>query len=94
MALQLDSAFMPAHLRLGAHAALSNSNHARGEESLRKYLAYKPAEDEPRHAAAWYWLGRVQENQGKKNEARQSYQTALKLAPYDGTIKEALKKVQ
>lgn len=94
MALQLDPAFMPAHVRLGAHAALSQGNYARGEESLRKYLAYKPAEDEPHHAAAWYWLGRIQENQGKKNEARQSYQTALKLAPYDKTIKEALKKVQ
>lgn len=93
MALTLDPAFMPAYLRLGAHAALSAGNYARGEEALRKYLTHKPAEDEPRHAAAWYWLGRVQEKQGKKNEARQSYQNGLKLAPHDRNIKEALKKL-
>ncbi len=93
MALQLDPAFMPAYLRLGAHAALSAGNYARGEEALRKYLGYKPADDEPRHAAAWYWLGQVQEKQGKKKEAKQSYQNGLKLAPNDTNLKDALKRL-
>lgn len=93
MALTLDPAFMPAYVRLGAHAALSEGNYVRGEEALRKYLTHKPADNEPRHAAAWYWLGRVQEKQGKKKEAKQSYQNGLKLAPADKDIREALKKL-
>jgi tetratricopeptide (TPR) repeat protein len=93
MALKLDPSFMPAYLRLGAYAALSQSNYARGEEALRKYLTHKPGDNEPPLSAAWYWLGRLQEVQGKKNEARQSYRNALKLAPNDKTIKEALKKL-
>jgi len=93
MALTLDPAFMPAYVRLGAHAALSESNYARGEEALRKYLTHKPDDNEPPHAMAWYWLGLVQEKQGKKKEAKHSYQSALKLAPNEKQIKEALKRV-
>lgn len=93
MALKLDASYMPTFFRIGQHAARSESNYARGEESLRKYLAYKPAENEPDHASAWYWLGQVQEKQGKKAEARQSYANAQKLAPTSKEIKEALKKV-
>lgn len=93
-ALTLDPSYMPTHLRIGAHAALSGSNYARGEESLRKYLtSYKPTENEPSLAAAWYWLGRVQEKQGKKNDARQSYLNGQKLAPNDKELKEALKQL-
>ena len=66
---------------------------ARGEEAIRKYLNYKPAEDEPALASAWYWLGMIQEKQGKKAEARQSYLNALKLAPDAKNINEALKRV-
>src|SRR5215213_4719751 len=61
MALSLDPAFMPTYFRLGQYAAQSGSNYARGEEALRKYLAYKPSDDEPNLASAWYWLGQVQE---------------------------------
>jgi tetratricopeptide (TPR) repeat protein len=93
MAITLDPAFMPAYVRLGAHAALSGSNYTRGEEALRKYLTYKRTEKEPSHATAWYWLGLVQEKQGKKGEAKVSYQNALKLAPNEKEIREALKRV-
>ena len=93
MAISLDPAFMPTYVRLGAHAALSGTNYERGEEALRKYLAYKPGDDEPPHASAWYWLGMVQEKQGKKSEAKQSYQNALKLGANEKEIKEALKRV-
>lgn len=93
MALALDPAFMPACLRFGAHAALTRGNHARGEEALRKYLTHTPGENEPPLSSAWYWLGRIQENQGKKNDARQSYRNALELAPNDKGIQEALKKL-
>src|SRR5438132_6320340 len=93
MALSLDAAYMPAYFRMGQHAAQSESNYARGEEGLRKYLQYKPAEGEPGLARAWYWLGMVQEKQGKKAEARQSYGNALKLAPDSKDVSEALRRV-
>ena len=93
MALKLDPSYMPTYFRLGQLAVRSESNYARGEESLRKYLAYKPADNEPNLASAWYWLGQIQEKQGKKPEAKQSYNNALKLAPGSKEIKEALKGV-
>jgi tetratricopeptide (TPR) repeat protein len=93
MALSLDAAYMPAYFRIGQLAALSESNYARGEEAIRKYLAYKPVNDEPGLARAWYWLGMIQEQQGKKAEARQSYMNSRKLAPDSKDVSEALKRV-
>lgn len=93
MALSLDAGYMPAYFRIGQHAALSESNYTRGEEAVRKYLGYKPAHDEPALARAWYWLGMIQEKQGKKAEARQSYMNAQKLAPDSKDVSEALKRV-
>jgi tetratricopeptide (TPR) repeat protein len=92
-ALSLDAAYMPTYFRLGHLAARSESNYARGEEAVRKYLAYKPADDEPKLGSAWYWLGMIQEKQGKKAEARQSYLTAQKLAPDLKEAAEALKRI-
>jgi tetratricopeptide (TPR) repeat protein len=92
-ALSLDAAYMPTYFRIGHLAARSESNYARGEEALRKYVGYKPAEDEPRVGAAWYWLGMIQEKQGKKAEAKQSYLSAQKLAPELKEPAEALKRI-
>ena len=91
--LALDPSHMPAYLRIGNHAARSESNYARGEEALRKYLAYKPADGEPGHAPAWFWLGMIQEKQGRKAEARESYLNAQKLLPEMKELPEALKRV-
>jgi tetratricopeptide (TPR) repeat protein len=93
MALQLDPTYMATYYRLGQLAARSESNYARGEESLRKYLAHSPVESEPDHAGTWYWLGQIQEKQGKKADAKASYSRALKLAPASKDIKEALKRM-
>ena len=93
MALSLDPAFMPPYFRIAQNAAQSESNYARGEEAIRKYLNYKPADDEPQPANAWYWLGMIQEKQGKKAEARQSYLNAQKLSPDAKDINDALKRV-
>lgn len=92
-ALKLDPTYMPAHLRLGQVSALSGQNYARGEESLRKYLAYKPALNEPGHATAWHLLGMIQEKQGQKAAAKASYTNAKQLAPQSKEIAEALKRV-
>ena len=92
-ALKLDPTYMPTHLRLGQVAALSGQNFARGEESLRKYLGYKPTLHEPGHATAWLLLGMIQEKQGQKDAARASFTNAKKLAPESKEIAEALKRV-
>ena len=95
-ALALDPGYFNARMRLiefYTMAAQSDSNFARGEEALRKYLAYKPAEDEPALGNAWYWLGMIQEKQGKKAEARQSYANAQKLLPEAKDVAAALKRV-
>ena len=84
---------MSTYFRIGHLAARSESNYARGEESLRKYIGFKPADDEPRVGVAWYWLGMIQEMQGKKAEAKQSYLMAQKLAPDLNEATEALKRM-
>lgn len=92
-ALKHDPGYMPALYQLGRTAALADSNLARGEESLKKYLSYTPKANEPTLANANYNLGAVYEAEGKKAEARQSYQAALKLNPTLKTASEALKRV-
>ena len=92
-ALALDASYMPTYFRMGHLAARSESNYAHGEETVRKYLAYKPADDEPKLGSAWYWLGMIQEKQGKKAEAKQSYLMAQKLAPDLKEVTEALKRM-
>jgi tetratricopeptide (TPR) repeat protein len=92
-AQKLDPGYMPVSLRLGQHAALSGQNYTRGEELLRKYLAYKPATGEPGHASAWYYLGMIQEKRGLKAEAKASYLKARQLAPTWKEVEEALERV-
>jgi tetratricopeptide (TPR) repeat protein len=89
----VEPAYMPVYFRLGQGAVITNSNYARGEESLRKYLAYAPKSDEPSHARAHYWLGQLFEKQGKKAEAKASFATSLKLNPNQKDVAEALKRV-
>ena len=92
-ALKVNAGHMPAAYHLGRAAALGNINVQRGEEALAKYLAYKPQDNEPPHASAHYYLGSIYEKQGKKPEARQSYQAALKLNPSHKQAAEALKRI-
>lgn len=92
-ALKLDSNYMPAFYHFGRTASLADSNLARGEESLKKYLGYAPAENEPGLANAHYFLGTVYEKEGKKAEAKQAYEAALKLNPSLKSAAEALKRV-
>jgi tetratricopeptide (TPR) repeat protein len=92
-ALKLDPKYMPAFYHLGRAAAQADSNLARGEETLKKYVDYTPKENEPPLANAHYWLGAIYEKEGKKAEAKQSYEAALKLNPTLKDASEALKRV-
>jgi tetratricopeptide (TPR) repeat protein len=92
-AAKVEPTYMPAYFRLGQGAVITNSNYPRGEEALRKYLAYTPKTDEPSHARAHYWLGQLFEKQGKKAEAKASFAASLKLNPAQKDVAEALKRV-
>jgi tetratricopeptide (TPR) repeat protein len=92
-AIKLDSTFMPSWLRLGQAISQSGTNYPRGEEAIRKYLAYKPTYDEPQHVGAWYWLGQIYEKQGKRDAARSAYINAQRLAPGEKEIEAAVKRV-
>ena len=91
--LSSDESYMPAYFRIGQLAVQSGSNSARGEEALRRYLGHKPAEDEPGLGRAWYWLGMIQEKQGRKADARESYGNAKKLDPASRDVAEAIRRV-
>jgi tetratricopeptide (TPR) repeat protein len=92
-ALKLDPHYMPAFYHLGRAAAQASANLPRGEEALKQYVAYTPAENEPPPANAHYWLGAIYEKQGKKAEAKLSYQESLKLNPTLKQASEALRRV-
>ena len=91
-ALKLDPHYMPAFYHLGRTASLANTNLARGEEALKKYVAYTPKGNEPTLANAHYYLGDIYEKEGKTAEAKQAYQAALKLNPTLTKASDALKR--
>jgi tetratricopeptide (TPR) repeat protein len=92
-AIRLDPAYMPSYFRIGHTAALAQSNFARGEETLKKYLAYRPKDDEPSAARAHYWLGAIYEKQGKAAEAKASYTASLRINPNQKDAVEAMKRI-
>ncbi len=92
MALKLDPAYMPARLRIGQTLVLTGGDQARADAEIRKYLTHKPSEEEPGLGHAWYWLGMLQEKQGRKADAKQSFTNANRLMPGDKNITEALKR--
>ena len=92
-ALKLDPNDQQAWFRVGQLAALTGTNTARGEEALKKYLAYTPKRNELPHYRALYWLGQIYEKTGRKAEAKASYETSLKLRPDQKDVTEALKRV-
>lgn len=92
-ALKADPVYMPAVFQIGHVAALSGNDLARGEESLRKYLQYKPVDDDPGLHRARFWLGMIYEKQGKKPEARAQYEASLRMRAGQKDVAEALKRV-
>jgi len=93
-AVRVEPAYMPAWFRLGQAVALGAPNLARGEEALERYVAYRPQEDEPGLGTAHYYLGVVQEKQGKTAEARRSYAAALRYDPSSKPAREALARLR
>ncbi|PZR41597.1 MAG: hypothetical protein DI538_00660 [Azospira oryzae] len=77
---------MNATYQIGKMSALSGQKLDRGEACLKKYLTYKPKENEPSHAGANMRLAQIQEKKSNKAEAKKLYEAALKQ---DATLKEA-----
>lgn len=91
-ALRIDPSYMPTYFRIGLAAALAADNFALGEGMLKKYLAYRPRDDEPSIARAYYWLGTIYEKQGKRAEARSNYAASLKINPNQEDVGAAMKR--
>lgn len=70
---------------------LSGKQPARAETYFRKYLTQEPEGEAPSLAAAHWRLGVSLEQQGRKQEAIQEIQTALKMNP---RLKDAKKDLQ
>lgn len=70
----------------GVMHAVAGDRLDEAERLLQAYLKTPSRSDNPAHASAHEWLGKVYERMGKCSEARASYQRALQL---DGNLKDA-----
>ena len=77
---------MLAMYQLGKVSAVSGQRLEQGEQHLLKYLAYTPKPNEPSHAGANMRLAQIYEKKGRRTEARQKYEAAIKL---DNNLQEA-----
>jgi tetratricopeptide (TPR) repeat protein len=93
-AIALDPHSMVACFRIGELAATSGTNLDRGEAALRNYVGHVPTDDEPDLAEAHYLLGRVYEEQGRRDAARESYSTAVRIDPTSHLFAAALKRTR
>jgi len=91
--VRLDPSYMAGYFQIGHVAALAENDFARGEETLKKYLAYRPKDEEPSSARAYYWLGAIYEKQGKKAEAKSNYAASQKINPNQKDVNAAMKRV-
>jgi tetratricopeptide (TPR) repeat protein len=79
---------------VGLLAAESGDRLDAGEKSLREYLTYTPAPNEPVHAAAHWRLGMIREKASDKEGARSHYREALALDPKYKPALDALAKLK
>jgi tetratricopeptide (TPR) repeat protein len=79
--------------QIGRASALSGQRLERGEECLKKYLAYTPKRYEPSHAGAYMRLGQIMEKKGNKGEAKKYYQLAVAKDQSLTEAKEGLQRV-
>jgi tetratricopeptide (TPR) repeat protein len=79
------------HANWGIYAAISGMHYDRGERELKYYLANIPADAAPATiSAVHYRLGQIYEKTARKDQARASYNEALKINPKNQDAKKAL----
>ena len=98
-ALEAAEKVKPGDPRIGYYRAvqhiLSNSQIQAAEPLLKAYLANTPERtDWPSHASARVWLGRLYEQEGKRQDAAEQYREALQLQPGNKEAKEKLQKLE
>lgn len=92
-ASQKDPSNMSLIYIIGRTSAISGQRLERGEECMKKYLAYQPKENEPSHGGALMRLGQIYEKRGIKSDAKKSYEAAIKMDPTLKEAKEGLERV-
>lgn len=79
----------------GVGLILKNEKPEEAEELLREYIKRAPMRSGfPRPAAAHAWLGHLYENEGRREEAAQEYEAALKLDPKNKMAQEGMKRLK
>jgi tetratricopeptide (TPR) repeat protein len=78
-----------------AGLVLKKENPEEAERLLRDYLATAPLRSGfPRPAAAHFWLGRLYQNENRKEEAAKELEAALQLDPKNKLAQEELKRLK
>jgi len=79
----------------GALLIMKGQNTAEAETLLKSYLSTVPENSElPSHSAAWEWLGKLYESEGRFSEAAEGYRQSLSLDPHNKAVEEDLKRVK
>jgi tetratricopeptide (TPR) repeat protein len=74
---------------------LRKENPEEAEQMLREYLTSAPVRTGfPHPTATHYWLGRLLENENKREDAEKELEAALKLDPKNKMAQEALKRLK
>jgi tetratricopeptide (TPR) repeat protein len=98
-AIQAAEKVKPGDLRIGYYRAiehiLTGTQASAAEPLLKAYLANTPdRSDWPSHASARDWLGRLYEQEGKRQQAAEQYRAALELEPGNKEAKAKLQKLE
>src|SRR5216684_5703802 len=79
----------------GVGLVLKKENPAEAERFLKEYAKIAPTRSGyPRPAAAHAWLGRLFEDQGRREDAAKEFEDALKLDPKNKMAQEAFKRLK
>lgn len=97
-AVRAASLITPSDPRLDYYSAVADVMRgqalSKAEQDLKAYILKTPPRDDfPPHASAHDWLGRIYELWGKKQQAIEQYQFALKLSPDNQMAHDALKRL-
>jgi tetratricopeptide (TPR) repeat protein len=97
--IQAAEKIKPGDPRIGYYRAieriLTGTQVSSAEPLLKAYLANTPERsDWPSHASARVWLGRLYEQEGKRQEAAEQYRAALELDPGNKNARAKLQKLE
>ena len=83
-----------AQYHLGEAAARAGAALQPATAALERYLSLAVCNEDPQHADARFWLGRLFEQSGDRKGAVSAYRSVLEQRPRDRRAKQALKRVE